>query len=82
MDRCLFADYVETFLRVRELVAGNDDGGGLGELRQDIEYLPPSSRSACLLAFDDGLAGRPMRARVHFCRLHVGCECSTCDAAA
>jgi hypothetical protein len=80
VTRCLLTDYAETFSRVRDLVAGDEDGGALGELRQDIEHLPPDSRNACLLAFDDAMAGRPMRARVHFCRLHVGADCCTCEA--
>jgi hypothetical protein len=80
VTRCLFADYVQTFQGVAALLAQDDDGGGLSELRQGMEYLRPDSRKACLLAFDDAMAGRPMRACVHFCRLHVGAECLTCDA--
>lgn len=80
MTRCLFADYLETFLTVRELLALGDDGGGLVELRRDVEHLFPGSRDACRLAYEDAMAGRPMRARVHFCRMHIGVECSTCGA--
>ncbi|OFX25747.1 MAG: hypothetical protein A2V77_05555 [Anaeromyxobacter sp. RBG_16_69_14] len=80
MKRCLFADYVETFLTVRELLAVNDNGGGsLLDLRRGIEHLFPDSRTAATLGFEDAMAGRPLRARVHFCRMHVGAACFTCE---
>ncbi len=79
MKRCLFDDYIKTFLMVRELLALDDDGGNLVALRQEIEYFLPDLRNACVLAFDDAMEGRRMRARVHFCRMHVGVQCAMCD---
>lgn len=82
MTRCLFQGYMETFLRVREILAADDDGGALLELRQEIAYLDPDSRSACTLALGDALAGRPRRSQSHFCRMHMGVGCVVCEETA
>jgi hypothetical protein len=82
VSRCLHSDYMQTFHAVRDLLTVGDDGASLAGLRQDVEYMLADSRSACLLAFDDALRGRPLRSRRHFCRMHVGADCSSCEAPA
>jgi len=79
MKRCLAADYLETFLTVRELLALNDDGEALLGLRRDVEHLHPDSRKAGLLGFEDAIDGRPLRSRKHLCRMHVGAQCTACQ---
>ena len=72
MTHCLFVEYVEAYTSVRAVLARAADGDGPTALLQILPGLPLESQRAFLLGYDDVMCGRPMRAHVHFCRLHDG----------